>query len=212
MMKIFGKIRKVHIIALLVLIIYSFALAGIVQAVGTAAEPGSDQNPLVAKDYVDDAVGKIGVKINDISTANTQLNGTVTQLSSSVAQLTAQVEELKKQIGELTAKNDELSKRVEELAASPAGSPAATALKDVKIPAGKQLIGSENTEFILISGKAVVVSGSGSGLLNESTGTFAVKGAVIAKNNVMLVIKADGRGFKAVTETRVLIRGSYSIK
>lgn len=214
-MRMFVKIRKVHIIALLVFIIYSFALVGVVRAVAGTAEPGSEQNPLVAKDYVDDSIGKIAAKADNLTTENTQLNDSITRMNGTVTQLMGQVEELKKQVADLTAKKDELEKKVEELSGHPdssTGSTAVSALKDIKIPAGKQFIGGENTEFILISGKASVVSASGSGLLNESTGAFAVKGTAIVKNSVMLVIKADGRGFKAVKECRVLVRGTYTVK
>lgn len=218
MMKIAKKVRKVHIIFVLIIFVYSFLLVNIVQAVTAGSyEPGSNENPLVAKDYVDAGIDKVVSQINGLSPKVDQVTVQGNTLAVTVDGLTAAIGDLNKQIADLRIQTADLNKQTAglkiQLAEAKKQQPGSSeALADIKVKAGQQLIGGENTEFILISGNAAVVSVGGSGLLNVSSGSFVPKGAAVVKNSLMLVIKSDGRGFKASTECRILIRGSYTVK
>ncbi len=65
----------------------------------------------------------------------------------------------------------------------------------VLVPKGSTIIGGEGTEMILRSGTATVVSSTSNGLVNMTTGVDALSGTSVPKNNLMIVPRADGRGF-----------------
>lgn len=87
-MKLVGKIKKVHIIVMLIFVFYSIILFNVASmvAAGDAAEPGSPENPLVAQDYVDEKVAELTSK--------------VAELTSIIEDLKSQNEDLKNQLAE----------------------------------------------------------------------------------------------------------------
>ncbi len=85
--------------------------------------------------------------------------------------------------------------------------------KVIAVPNGSMILGGEGTEMILRSGKANVVSSTTNGLVNMTTGNDALNGSNVEKNNLMIVPRADGRGFKITTDgANVMVRGYYEIK
>ncbi len=77
---------------------------------------------------------------------------------------------------------------------------------------GSTILGGEGTEMILRSGKAVVVSQTSNGLVNMTTGVDALAGTEISHNNLMIVPRQDGRGFKVTSgDANVMVRGYYEI-
>lgn len=84
--------------------------------------------------------------------------------------------------------------------------------KVVAVPKGSTIYGGEGTEMILRNGKATVVT-STSGLINMTTGVDALNGTAVATNNLFIVPRQDGRGFKVTTDgVNVMVRGYYEIK
>ncbi len=83
--------------------------------------------------------------------------------------------------------------------------------KVVVVPAGSSIRGGEGTEMILRSGKATVVSQNANGLVNMTTGIDATSGTDVPKNNLMIVPRQDGRGFKVSVDANVMVRGYYEI-
>ncbi len=87
-----------------------------------------------------------------------------------------------------------------------------TQYKVVYVPNGSTILGGEGTEMILRSGQAVVVSGPENGLVNMTTGLDVLNGKAVVHNNLMIVPREDGRGFKITTEgANVMVRGYYQI-
>ncbi len=83
----------------------------------------------------------------------------------------------------------------------------------VLVPKGSKIIGGEGTEMILRSGTATIVSPTSNGLVNMTTGVDALNGTSIPKNNLMIVPRADGRGFNVTSDnTNVMVRGNYEIR
>jgi hypothetical protein len=67
-MRFFKKFKRVHIIFVIAVIAYSFVLVSIVQAVTPGTdEPGSEENPLVAQDYVDSKINVLQARIDELS-------------------------------------------------------------------------------------------------------------------------------------------------
>ena len=69
-MRVLKNVRRVHIIVILAVIVYSIALVNITQAVAGSAEPGSEANPLVAQDYVDARIAELNSQIEELTKAS----------------------------------------------------------------------------------------------------------------------------------------------
>lgn len=82
----------------------------------------------------------------------------------------------------------------------------------VNIPAGKKLIGGEGTELILRSGSATALDNGADGVSDLTGGTDLRTGTAVAKNHLLLVPRADGRGIYAATEIWVMIKGAYTLE
>lgn len=83
----------------------------------------------------------------------------------------------------------------------------------ILVPKGSTIVGGEGTEMILRSGTAKVVSSTTNGLVNMTTGEDALNGTSVAKNNLMIVPRDDGRGMEVTSDnTNIMVRGSYEIR
>jgi len=83
----------------------------------------------------------------------------------------------------------------------------------VEVKAGNSIVAdAEGTELILRSGIAIIVAPlKNQGLTNMTTGTDAVADEKVIKNNLYIIPRADGRGFKATADMNVMVRGVYKI-
>lgn len=129
-------------------------------AAGSALEPGSAQDPLVTRSYVDQ-----------------------------------EIEKLRSSIG-----------------SGSGGDVPAAGLLVVTVPAGKKITGYEGTEFILRSGKGKVVASAAGGLSDLTDGTNLAANVLVPKDHLVLFPRSDGRGFQAVTEIIVVVRGRHSVE
>lgn len=79
---------------------------------------------------------------------------------------------------------------------------------------GALLEGGAGTEIILRAGTATAVgAGPGSGLVNITNGTNLDTGTVLARNHLLLVPRADGRGARVTSATAVfMVRGPHQLK
>lgn len=79
---------------------------------------------------------------------------------------------------------------------------------------GAFLEGGAGTEIILRSGTATAVGvGTSSGLVNITTGTNLDNGAALARNHLLLVPRADGRGARVTSATAIfLVRGPHQLQ
>jgi hypothetical protein len=82
----------------------------------------------------------------------------------------------------------------------------------VSISAGKQLIAGGSTEIVLRQGKATAIASATGGLSDVTLGGDWQTGFNIPANHLLIVPKDDGRGLTAVTDIKILIRGTYIIK
>lgn len=80
-MKILRRVKKKYVMTVIVIFVYSLLLIQIVQAVSvSAADPGTDANPLVSQDYVD-------AKVKDSISKISELTDTIDTLTKQVQQL-----------------------------------------------------------------------------------------------------------------------------
>jgi hypothetical protein len=97
----------------------------------------------------------------------------------------------------------------------PLVSGASDALEIVMVKPGQQLIGASGAEFIVRSGKAVIVSEGTNGVADLTDGVDLTNGQE-APNNHLLSFPKDGRGITVLDGNKysltVMVRGGYSLK
>lgn len=74
--------------------------------------------------------------------------------------------------------------------------------------AGRTLVAMSGTEMILRGGSAVAVSGI-NGLCNVTLGVDVVNGMDITLNHLHIVPGSDGRGMRFTTDSYLMIKGEY---
>lgn len=92
------------------------------------------------------------------------------------------------------------------------GQAGGTGWRVVTVQVGQTFVGHGGTEFVLRSGKAVAVDPSTSGILNMTSGGNVLANQAIPANNLLLVPRSDGRGFKASTQVIIMCNGGADIQ
>lgn len=98
-----------------------------------------------------------------------------------------------------------VQQKISSVPAAPAGGSMVWEIKEL-VP-GEVFLGQAGTEFVVRSGRAVVVDPTGSGIPNFTTGTNVAAGMVAAPNNLFCIPRSDGRGIRAETGVIVMFRG-----
>ncbi|PAD30156.1 hypothetical protein [Paenibacillus sp. 7523-1] len=97
----------------------------------------------------------------------------------------------------------------------PVVSGASEAIEIVTVKPGQQLIGASGAEFIVRSGKAVIVSEGTNGVADLTDGVDLTNGEA-APTNHLLSFPRDGRGITVLDGNKysltVMVRGGYSLK
>lgn len=114
--------------------------------------------------------------------------------------------------GRLTAFYQEIDDRLRVLENQEATSGANLEYKVVEVFKGQIISLEKNTLFILRSGEAVAIGGTGGGLSDLTTGIDLKTNDVLELNHNLLIPQSDGRGVKMLTYGYVMISGKYSIK
>lgn len=174
-----------------------------------AAQAGSSEDPLVSKSYVDDKINQILNSINNNSsntTVNTGLSDTDIQKMK-----TEILEELTALLGDNLSSDLNNSDTANTTNTSNSSSSSGSYVP-VYANVGQIVIGGEGTEIILRSGKANAYITGAAGIVNATTGKELVNGNKAEKNNIMIIPRADGRGFKVTEAAWFLIKGDYEIK
>ncbi len=82
----------------------------------------------------------------------------------------------------------------------------------VSVPKNKQLIGAAGCEVILRGGTAEIIAGELGGLSDVTTAADLSGGVTVPSNHLLIIPRDDGRGFKAITDVIVMVKGGYEIK
>ncbi len=161
----------------------------------SAADAGSSADPLVTKSYVDTKVNELKAQIATLVSNNA--NNTNTENTNT----------------ENTNNTNTNNTNDENTTSETTGDVPSSQYQVVQVPKGSKIIGGEGTEMILRSGSATVVTPISNGLVNMTVGIDAANGTSVPKNNLMIVPRADGRGFYITADsTYVMVRGNYEIK
>ena len=82
----------------------------------------------------------------------------------------------------------------------------------VEVKEGERLIGTAGCEMILRMGEASIIATEKGGLADTTQGIDLHNGANMPANHMLIVPMDDGRGFKALTDVLVMVKGDYIIK
>ncbi|QLG38183.1 hypothetical protein HW560_08650 [Paenibacillus sp. E222] len=163
-------------------------------------QPGTADDPVVTKSYVDQQIQQaLGGKIpagsgNTNSGGNNAGTGNTSGANNGSA-------------GTGTTGGD--------TTLPPLVSGATDAVEIVTVKPGQQLIGKSGAEFIVRSGKAVIVSEGTNGVADLTDGVDLTNGQA-APTNHLLSFPKDGRGITVLDGNKysltVMVRGGYSLK
>ncbi|MET3939629.1 hypothetical protein ABIC22_002441 [Paenibacillus sp. PvP094] len=152
------------------------------------SQPGTADDPVVTKSYVDQQIQKAlngGTNADSGSSAGNNSGSTGTGNTGGDTSL------------------------------PPVVSGASDAVEIVTVKPGQQLIGASGAEFIVRSGKAVIVSEGTNGVADLTDGVDLTNGQA-APTNHLLSFPRDGRGIAVLDGNKysltVMVRGGYSLK
>ncbi|MCM3174137.1 hypothetical protein [Paenibacillus sp. MER 99-2] len=164
-------------------------------------QPGTADDPVVTKSYVDQQIQQaLGGKITTGGNTNTGSNssagtGNTDTGTGSTPPSTGSTG------GDTTL--------------PPLVSGASESLEIVMVKPGQQLIGATGAEFIVRSGKAVIVSEGTNGVADLTDGVDLTNGQE-APTNHLLSFPKDGRGIAVLDGNKysltVMVRGGYTLK
>lgn len=162
-----------------------------------AATIGTEEDPLVAKSYVDDRFNQLVTLINSINggtpSADTNTNTNTNTAVDTEAIVNQVLEQLNDQTGGSVA--------VETPGYVP-----------VSVAVGQTILGDEGTELILRAGKGNVYIEGVDGIVDATDGKNLKNGATATMNHIMIVPRNDGRGVKVTEAAWFLVKGGYTIK
>ncbi|MBE6903521.1 MAG: hypothetical protein E7480_02830 [Ruminococcaceae bacterium] len=205
--------------------------------IGFAADPGSAEDPIVTKSYVDNAITTAlenYIKNSDLNSALSSAQA-ITDIKQSILQAQQDVSSAQNTASQAqdTANQAQSSANQAQSTAEQAQSNAqstSSALQNIEdkldnyinndekygykvinLQKGKLLSASEGTEIIIRSGAASCVSPSSSiGIYDYTDGSFCANGARLT-NEHYYVFDRNGRGIRAASDCVLLIRGKYTI-
>lgn len=155
------------------------------------SQPGTADDPVVTKSYVDQQIQKAlggGVSTGSGNSSSNNSGSTGTGNSGSTGGDTS---------------------------LPPLVSGASDAVEIVTVKPGQQLIGKSGAEFIVRSGKAVIVSEGTNGVADLTDGIDLTNGQA-APTNHLLSFPRDGRGITVLEGNKysltVMVRGGYTLK
>ncbi|WP_440113518.1 hypothetical protein [Paenibacillus sp. QZ-Y1] len=165
------------------------------------SQPGTADDPVVTKSYVDQQIqqalgGKIPAGSDNTNSGGTNNAGTGNSSGTNNGSTGTGSTGGDKTIPPLVSGTTE-------------------AVEIVTVKPGQQLIGKSGAEFIVRSGKAVIVSEGTNGVADLTDGIDLTNGQT-APTNHLLSFPRDGRGIKVLDGNKysltVMVRGGYSLK
>ncbi|MCT4542479.1 MAG: hypothetical protein N4A63_02920 [Vallitalea sp.] len=163
----------------------------------SGGEPGTIQDPIVTKSYVDEKLDEILIKVNSQKINNTNTTNENTNLDYN---------KIYKNIDEY------ISGKIKGID-SDSSNNAANKFKILELEEGTKLICSESSEVILRAGKATIIANeTGDGISDLTMGIDLAMGVVVPKNHLLLIPRTDGRGLHITSKSWVMIKGDYRIE
>ena len=182
--------------------------------IAIAAEYGTSDDPLVSLSYINDVLApQISEKVDEIIAEKT--GALEAELDEKINSISYEIDE---KVTEYTSKDAEeivtdafvesVAQKVSEKANVQAG--ASETFKLISLTNGQTITGKVGFEAVLRIGTATCVSPGTPGLIDLSTGAELLPGKPLSINHLYLCT-VDGRGIKATSNVKILVRGPYTI-
>jgi hypothetical protein len=82
----------------------------------------------------------------------------------------------------------------------------------VTLAKGQRMIGESGTEMVLRAGKATAIVSAKGGVLDATGGVDLGQGETVKPNHLLVIPVADGRGLNATTDVILIVKGNYSVR
>lgn len=82
----------------------------------------------------------------------------------------------------------------------------------VNVEKGDTFLAGAGCEFILRGGEATVIASKNGGLSDTTDGVDLPQDTPVPANHLLISARDDGRGFDAVTDVIIMVKGAYEIK
>ena len=82
----------------------------------------------------------------------------------------------------------------------------------VNVEKGKTFVADAGCELILRGGEATVNASQNGGLSDVTDGTDLAQDTPVPGNHHLIIPRDDGRGFEAVSDVIIMVKGTYEIK
>jgi len=160
------------------------------------------------KTYIDSRINELDIKIGKVNNIS-QNNTDVVEFQKQLSALTSELERLKKQVSDLETK---IKLQAQSQGQARNGFTLTKGYEIVKLQKGKVIVFDASTQFILRVGKAVSTVPKGASIIDLTAAKDIGNNQQVPVNHWLLVVKNDGRGFKAVDDVWVIVNGGYKIK
>lgn len=155
--------------------------------------PGSIDDPLVTKSYIDDQIAILKEKFEELLKSGTNGSGT----GSSINNMTEIYEYIDNKLEAIVDNGVDVS----------------TGYTVIKVEPKKKVIAEASAEIIVRSGETKAIGNEGGDGLSDVTEGMDVKHDMDIMNNHLLIVpRTDGRGLFVVKESYIMIKGNYMIK
>lgn len=196
-----SKILKILLLSFVLTAAISFGLIQIIAS--SAPTPGSNQDPLVTKSYVDMKITQALENITASSTA-TASTGDSTNISND--------SDLNDRLIELENRLKVFEQDYNYTSSAMSGQIEKTKFNVIQLYKGQKMLTGEGTEFILRAGIANAISGPGGDLSNLTTGLNVENNSKLNINHLIISSRDDGRGLVVISDTVwVLVKGIYKV-
>ncbi|QUH30136.1 hypothetical protein [Vallitalea guaymasensis] len=157
----------------------------------SSVDPGTIQDPLVTKSYVDEKIAQISNNQGS-SSGNNQNTNTDIDYAKIYSEVSMYIDGKLEGIGDNTA---------------------TAKFEIIELEAGQKLICKDSTEVILRAGSATIIGNeTGDGISDITIGIDLAMGVVVPKNHLLIVPRDDGRGLQIATKAYVMVKGEYSVE
>ncbi|MCL1884353.1 MAG: hypothetical protein FWF81_11475 [Defluviitaleaceae bacterium] len=188
--------KKSKILLLCTLAVFATSALAYLYMPTLAAQPGSTEDPLVTRNYVDMRITELS---NEIAILRGMLTGT---------EILPQPTPTPPPIPPI----DPPYMPYVPIETTPPPTAQQTAVFDVlHLQMGQTVTFHAGTEFILRGGSAVAITGEYNGIPDVTAAHDVLNGEPIGLNHLLMIPFTDGRGILLTAESWVMVRGGYTI-
>jgi len=191
-------------------------------SLAVSANFGDADDPMVTLSYITDVLAPdtlakveaaIELKNNEFTTAmNLKLSEYTTKLDTTISEFEARNANIANDTAFIDAVTNSVLARMsgDGAATGTTTTTSGSGWKLIQVSKGQTLSFSVGGEILLRIGSAVCYAPSSPGLINLTTGEVLEAGGNIATNHHYMVT-VEGRGFKATSDAKILVSGSYTV-